>query len=95
MKKKLEDFKGTVLKAIAKDIKLKGYSGLNTEELRAALVAELSQKQYKDFDFTKYEAPAAPAPGPIETKKTVAPNLKPVIPTARRRSVAPNSFGRR
>lgn len=90
MKKKLENFKGVILKAIAKDIQLAGYSKLSTQELRDALVTELSKKEHKDFDFTKYEEPAAPGP----SKQNVM--VKPfVVPKARRRSVPVNSFGRR
>lgn len=105
MKKKLESFTSKTLKAIAKEIKLKGYSSLNTDELREALVVELKKAENKDYDLSKWETPVEAAPGPEEgtkealveetgSDKTVSPAVKKglMIP---RRTTRLGLFGRR
>lgn len=95
--KALDELKGVVLKAIAKDIKLPGYSRLNTEQLRTAL--KKAVKGIEGFDISKYmEAPekeTGKAPG-TEKSNVVNPRRSRIIgAAAARRTVAGKNFGRR
>jgi hypothetical protein len=96
MMKALEDIKSAGLKQIAKAIKLPGYSGLNTQELRKELAVAL--KKNKDFDITPY-LPTTPKEEEVTEEKEVTRKetvvSKGQVAFAPRRSVIGRKFGRR
>lgn len=82
--KELKAITAKGLVELAKDIKLKGYSSLKSDELRK----KLDKEDLSEVDFSKYPVYA---PKDEKSKGKKATN----VPSSRRRSIRMSKFGRR